>query len=81
MSEREREREIYPGWILDIKIQEVYARTLFVTYTYRICSEVKSGDAQHNVQQNAQKDNLNWIRIRTRTSTIFTYTVEKKQQE
>jgi len=34
-------------------------RTLFVTYTYRICSEIKSGDAQRNVKKTT-KDNLNW---------------------
>jgi len=36
--------------VLHIKIQD--SRIVFVTYTYRICSEIKSGDAQRNVQKN-----------------------------
>jgi len=40
-----------------VKIQ--HSRTLFVTYTYRICSEMKSDNAQRNVQKN-NNDNFNW---------------------
>jgi len=43
--------------VIRVRIQD--SRPLFVTYTYRICSEIKSGDAQRNVQKNT-KDNLNW---------------------
>jgi len=36
-----------------------HSRTLFVTYTSSICSDVKSGDAQRDVQKNT-KDTKDW---------------------
>jgi len=60
---------------VNFKIQD--SKTLFVTYTYRICSEIKIGDAQLNVQKNTI-DNMNW---RDPHKNIYNIYNKKDQQE